>query len=155
MRFRALVIDDYPPCRDLLHHILGARGYEVSCFAGADFCEVCFSSTACCTRENPCADFLLIDNRMPGISGLELLYLQKKGGCKIASANKAILSCAWSPLDYNRAQSFGCRIFQKPYKWEEIFSWLDKQENVLRKRALPKENRAKNRTRLNGTGERH
>lgn len=134
MIFRAFVIDDYPPCRDLLFHLLGSRGYEVLCFADAGFCDACSSSISQCARDTPCADFLLTDNKMPGISGLELLTLQKKGGCKIANANKAILSGAWSAFELDEAASFGCRIFHKPYELPELFSWLDAQEKAVLKK---------------------
>lgn len=130
MPFRALVIDDHAACRDILHHVLRGRGYEVVCFADPTFCEAC-SGTGGCTREMPCADLLLTDNRMPGISGLELLNFQKNRGCKIDRANKAILSGAWSSDELQHAESFGCRIFNKPYELKEVFDWLEMREKLL------------------------
>ena len=131
MRFRAIVIDDYPPCRDLLFHILGSRGYEVACFADTSFCQACSNPTLKCSNNNPCCDFLLTDNKMPGITGLDLLDFQNKSGCKIHIENKAIISGSWSKHELGRAKLFGCKTFHKPYELKELFAWLKNQEKSV------------------------
>jgi len=137
LRFRVFVIDDYPPCRDLLLHILGSRGYEVVCFPDTNFCQACNSPTFECSNIKPCCDFLLTDNKMPKVSGLDLLDFQNKGGCKIHPEKKAIISGSWSEHELDQAKSFGCKIFHKPYELSELFSWLNNQEkNVALGRIL-------------------
>ncbi len=131
MQLRAIVIDDDEACRFLLTQILKNRGYEVVSFPNPGACPLFKNSECSCPADIACGDFLLTDNRMPGISGLEFIDRQVKGGCKGKVANKAVLSGTWSQEELCQAQQLGCKVFEKPYRSEEIETWLEVQEKLI------------------------
>jgi CheY-like chemotaxis protein len=131
MQLRAIVIDDDEACRSLLAQVLRQRGYEVICLPDPTACPLYENSACSCPEEAVCGDFLLTDNRMPGMSGLELIARQVQGGCKGNVGNKAVLSGTWSGGELQQAQMLGCKVFDKPYQTEEIENWLDAQEKVI------------------------
>ncbi len=131
MRLRAIVIDDDEACRDLLALRLRQRGYEVICFPDPTACPLYEDAECSCPQEEVCGDFLLTDNLMPGMSGLELIERQLQGGCKGMVDHKAVLSGTWSQEDVQKAQELGCKVFDKPFHAEAIETWLDAREKFV------------------------
>lgn len=131
MQLRAIVIDDDDACRSLLALMLRQRGYEVICLPDPTACPLYEDSECSCPREEVCGDFLLTDNQMPGMSGLELVARQVQAGCKARVSNKAVLSGTWSQDELLKAQELGCKVFDKPYRSEDIEAWLDAQEKNI------------------------
>ncbi|OEU60490.1 MAG: hypothetical protein BA870_00320 [Desulfuromonadales bacterium C00003094] len=131
MQLRAIVIDDDEACRTLLALRLRQRGYEVICLPGPTACPLYKDAECSCPQDEVCGDFLLTDNRMPDMSGLELIERQTKGGCKGMVGQKAVLSGTWSQEDLRKAQGLGCMVFDKPYHAEAIETWLDAREKFI------------------------
>ena len=131
MQLRSIVIDDDDACRELLALLLRRRGYEVISLPDPTACPLYEDAECSCPQEEVCGDFLLTDNRMPGMSGLELIARQIRGGCKGMVGNKAVLSGTWSQEELQKAQRLGCKVFYKPYRVEEIKVWLDAQEKFI------------------------
>lgn len=120
----ALLFDDSPFCRDLMTEILQGKDFKVTAFADPAHY---FSGEADRRRcsDAGCADVLITDNQMPGMTGLELLQQLDNKGCKLSNHRKAIISGSWTNEEYQQARQFGCKIFQKPAAIEEIHQWLD------------------------------
>lgn len=131
MKFRAIVIDDDETCRSLLAMLLQQRGYEVICLPDPTACPLFEDAGCTCLQEEVCGDFLLTDNRMPGMSGLEFVDRQVRGGCKGIVGNKAVLSGGWQPAELAEADRLGCQVFHKPYQIQEITAWLDRRERFI------------------------
>lgn len=131
MQLRAIVIDDDEACRSLLALMLQLRGYEVISLPDPTACPLYIDSTCSCPNDAVCGDFLLTDNQMPGMSGLDLIARQTDGGCKGNVRNKAVLSGTWNQEELRKAQQLGCKVFDKPYQRKAIDSWLDAQEKVV------------------------
>lgn len=131
MQLRAIVIDDNEACRSLLEMILSSRGYNVICLPDPTACLLYENLQCSCPPDAVCGDFLLTDNQMPYMSGLELIARQARGGCKGLMRNKAIFSGTWCQDELQKARQLGCKIFSKPYRREEIESWLDAQEKDI------------------------
>jgi CheY-like chemotaxis protein len=128
---RAIVIDDDPSCRALLELLLKKKGYEVISLSRPCLCPL-FGEVECsCSRDHFCGDFLLTDNRMPGMTGLEFVERQTGGACKGIFAHKAVLSGSWSQEELARAERLGCQVFDKPFKLREILAWLDEREKKI------------------------
>jgi len=101
---KVYIVDDDESIRKSLSRLLRASGFEVSTFVSAfDF-----------LKENPVAEgaCMLLDIRMPGMTGLELLARLKAEGCELPvvlitgdaeasrdiSANSSALACLHKPL---------------------------------------------------------
>jgi len=129
--FRAIVIDDMDFCRNLLTEFLEDRGYEVISFADITSCPLFPPRDTPCPKQSACADFLLTDNRMPHMQGLDFLELQATGECHIKTFGKAIFSAHWSQEELAKAEQLGCKSFQKPYDLAALRRWLDEQETLI------------------------
>ncbi len=130
MKKKVIAVDDDDNCRYFLSRFLRKKGYEVICFDSGHFCELYKSSQPRCSKEDPCGDFFLTDNRMPGINGLMLIERQKHGACKVPMEMKALLSGDFTPDELALAEKVGCKIFHKPYDMDEISDWLDEQDSA-------------------------
>lgn len=126
--FRAIVIDDMDFCRNLLTDFLQERGYQVASFADATACPLFPARNALCPKTKSCADFLLTDNRMPHMQGLDFIELLQQGECKIAPFGRAIFSANWTQDELARADQLQCETFSKPYDLDRMSRWLDEQE---------------------------
>lgn len=131
IKFRAIVIDDDASCRSLLETLLKHKGYEVISLEEPMACPLYADPFCTCPHEHACGDFLLTDNRMPRMTGLEFVERQSRGGCKGVVVNKAVLSANWSEEDLATARRLGCRVFAKPYNLREISAWLDEREKTI------------------------
>jgi CheY-like chemotaxis protein len=137
MRFRAIVFEDDDSARQLLVTILERRNYEVISAKYPTICPVYEDLTTLCPHEFACGDFLLTDNNMPVLSGLDFVLLQNQRGCKGVINNKAVLSAHWNDNELDSADQLGCKVFKKPYRVAEIDTWLDVQEkNIPKNRKL-------------------
>lgn len=131
MRPRIVVFEDDAAFRKLITLILQQEGYEVVSAADPTLCPLYTKPEQECPHEEACGDFLLTDNRMPHMSGLEFVACQSRRGCKGVMANKAVISANWSPEDLARAAELGCKIFRKPFKLEEILAWIEERKPHL------------------------
>lgn len=126
MKLRAIVLDDEYSIRALFCEILEERGYEVY-VASEPFSSPIFLESKCdCPVDTPCANILITDINMPNMTGLEFIKHQKDKSCKIQ--NMAVMSGRWTAEGIEHAKRFGCDIFKKPFKLDEIAKWLDSCE---------------------------
>lgn len=78
------IIDDDPSVRKALRRLIRSAGMSVEAFASAEeFLEAFPLSSDCRRAESPRPDCLVLDMRMPGMSGLELQQ-------RLAAANQHI-----------------------------------------------------------------
>ena len=130
-QFRAIVIDDMEFCRDLLREFLESRDYQVLTFPDVTSCPLFSARDLACQKHQACADFLLLDNLMPRMNGLDFLELQMQGNCLFSINSKAIISASWLPADLARARQLGVKVFHKPYHFDQLGAWLDGQEKLI------------------------
>ena len=131
MRPRAIIFEDDDTLRELLSDILHQRRYEVLSASNPLGCPVYDDLTARCPHEFACGDFLLTDNHMPAMTGLEFVKAQEERGCKGVVHNKAVLSAHWTDHELEMANCLGCKIFHKPFSIDEINNWLDEREKLI------------------------
>jgi len=127
MALRALVFDDEEDVRDILTLFLRARGYEVLSFSDPGT----FNTRCSCSEGKPCGDILITDNRMPRLTGLELVRRLLRNGCNGVVRNMAVISGHWTGADLREAGRLGCKTFHKPFRMEEIYKWLDECEGRI------------------------
>lgn len=130
-KVRAIIIDDDASCRALLELLLKQRGYEVISLSDPTACPLYASSGCSCPQDQACGDFLLTDNQMPHMTGIEFVERQTQRGCKGIVGNKAVLSGTWNDEELAQAERLGCKVFDKPYNFKDIMDWLDEREKLI------------------------
>ncbi len=116
------ILEDEFTLRSTLSAYLQIKGYEVQAFSDPSFCPLSNESSCVCKRQSPCADFIITDINMPGMTGLRFIDLQKNKGCK--APNIAIMSASWSKKQYQKARKLGCKVFEKPFGLNDLLQWM-------------------------------
>ncbi len=129
--FQTLLLEDDEGIRLTLEDLLRERNHVVLSYDSPLKCPLLEDSACTCGNKRPCVDFLISDNRMPGMTGLEFVQLQSTRGCKLIGSNKALMSGDWSPEDMQLAESLGCKVFSKPFDFNEFYDWLNHGEKNI------------------------
>jgi CheY-like chemotaxis protein len=125
---RAIVCDDDDVVLVVFRHILEAAGYEVLTSDTPVACAFYREHGDGCPQHNRCTDILVTDNAMPGMTGLELLEMQHRGGCKLTSKNKALITGSEDTALKERAAVLGSRLLPKPVPVATFLAWLQECE---------------------------
>ena len=120
---RVLIFEDNEILRSTLQNILVEHGYEVFTFPDPAMCPVYGLVNHNCPLDQACADIIISDVNMPTETGLKLIKNRKEKGCKIMY--RALMSEDWNDSDLQNAHELGCRVFHKPFIFEEMLLWLD------------------------------
>jgi CheY-like chemotaxis protein len=129
MKIRALIFDDDALILALLKEVLERRGYEVFTFSEPGVCPLYKNAEGICTGDHQCADIILSDIRMPNVSGIDLIEKLDKSGCKVK--HRALISGSWTPSELAQAKELNCKMFDKPFKIEQLENWLDECEKSI------------------------
>lgn len=131
-KIRINVFDDDPTNLKLFAAIMSARNYEVNTYDRTVACPLYSTQAeAECSRLKPCADIILTDNQMPGMTGIEMLLDQALRGCRIDSRNKAVASADLDRKQRQIVAGLGCAVFEKPFRLKELITWLDDCERRI------------------------
>lgn len=120
----AIVIDDDNFFCNFLTDVLTGLNLKVASYSSP---ELFLSQLGVdnCPASLSCPDFILTDNQMPGMTGLEFLVRIKELGCKLPADRVAIISGRWDEGDMKKAESLGCQIFDKYNSPEKIQAWIE------------------------------
>lgn len=112
-----LVVDDDADIRLLYRLMLQRRGYEVWDAASAE--------SGLERLEADCPDFMLLDIRMPGMDGWEMLA-QVRSAPRLHDLKVIVCSAHASPADERRAVAEGASAFlTKPFPEADLLQLLD------------------------------
>jgi len=131
MKPRIIILEDDENARTAISILLQRKGYEVITAPDPSLCPVYSNPESCCPHDQACGDFLLTDNRMPQMTGLEFIEFQTRKGCKGIIVNKAVMSGSWTEEELEKAEQLGCKTFTKPLNFEELDSWLAQQRDQI------------------------
>jgi len=129
MKARVFVFEDNDTLRSMLCSLLESRGYEVMCFSEPGLCPMYLERGCPCPHDHACADIIITDINMPNVTGLEFLENRIQNGCKVG--NRAVMSGGWTDEELEHAERLGCRIFEKPFKFDELMKWLNECEKKI------------------------
>lgn len=127
---RVILVDDEAIVLLVLRNFFEMREYEVLALNEPVICPV-YGEDSQCNALVPCGDILITDNKMPRMSGLELLEAQTRRGCKLTPRNKALLSGFLEPEDQGRLQAMGVASFQKPMEFADLGAWVEECEERM------------------------
>ena len=124
----AIVIDDDPFFCNMLTDILKELSLKVVSYSSP---EAFFSEQS--SNDSPlalrCPEFILTDNQMPGMTGLDFLIQIKEMGCTLPAQRIAIISGRWDVINMEKAEALGCQIFDKYNSPEKIQAWIKEVRN--------------------------
>jgi CheY-like chemotaxis protein len=128
---RAIIYDDDAMILELMKLYFARRGYEVFLYSSPVVCPFHKSPTDSCENPCPCADILISDFKMPGMTGIELLQGQSKLGCKLEMKFKAIMTGYSDNSVISQCADMGCKFFQKPVTFSQLSGWLSECEKLF------------------------
>jgi CheY-like chemotaxis protein len=120
---RVVLFDDDPIVLELLQLYFEERGYEVVALLEPVACPV-YLDGAGCDKSLPCADIMITDLMMPTMSGVELLELQARRGCRLDIRNKAVISGSHDRASLEAVRRLGCMSFDKPFHFPQLIRWV-------------------------------
>jgi CheY-like chemotaxis protein len=127
----AIVFDDDDFFCSLFARILTEKGVKVTTYSNPSLYFCSQSSVQSCPVESPCVDFLLTDNKMPEMTGLEFLSRLEEMGCKIPDHRKAIASGSLEDEDQSRAKQLTRNVFDKSDSKQLIVRWIEESRKSL------------------------
>lgn len=119
MAIRICIIDDDPSFRRLCQSILGPEGFECSFIEdfSTSYEEVVLAS----------ADLIIIDLRLQGVDGLEILVELEESP---QTSHIPVLVCTASRdlVEKNRAllEKYGCEIVEKPFDVVDLLAAIER-----------------------------
>jgi len=128
MTYRTLILEDDENVRRLLAMYLRKRGHEVLSYDSPIRCPDLEWSACRGDQQRPCFDFLISDNMMPGMTGLEFLEMQERRGCQMDCRHKALITGYLQEHEKTLADKLNCHVFQKPIDWGDFCHWLEEGE---------------------------
>jgi DNA-binding NtrC family response regulator len=124
MGCKVLVIDDDIYCLDVSVEYLLDKKFTVSS-SHEPVCPLIRTNAETCPMTTPCYDFVLSDNHMPQMTGLEFFTYQTQRGCKIPPQRKALISGDISEKEAAAAKKLGCTVFRKPCSFNTLDHWIN------------------------------
>lgn len=137
MKLRILVFEDDFTIRKPICNFLRAKGYEVLDFPSPLTCALVSEKQCACPREHACADLVITDMNMPGMTGLELIRMLADKGCHAPPQNKIVISSALSAEQHAEFRALGCHFLPKPFQLHELWKAVQIcEQNVAPDRQL-------------------
>jgi len=116
----AVVFDDDDLFRNLCTRIFISKNVHVTVYSSPSLYICMQPGIETCPIDVACTNFLLTDNRMPGMTGLKFLDQIKSMDCKIPDCRKAIISGNWLDEDMAEAKKMVSNVFHKSHSKEQI-----------------------------------
>ena len=131
MKLRIAVIDDEESIRETFKMYLEDQGHYVFTAPEPVLCDVYNGHD--CKGDYPCCDLMLIDYKMPKMTGVEFIQSMKSRGCKGLSSTKVLMSGDTGAINKEIAMQLGCQVIQKPL----TFPMLDEITLNIKERLSP------------------
>ncbi|MBL7115648.1 MAG: response regulator [Kiritimatiellae bacterium] len=123
MGLRVFVLEDDRMLQNVLRQWLENHHHDVITYSDADtFCRAVENCR--CNHQQCCGDVLISDQRLPGMSGTDLIVYLRDKGCKVSHV--ALMSGWWNEESMAEAKTLGVEVFQKPRDMGRILEWLNK-----------------------------
>lgn len=131
MTTRIILLGDQEEISGLYSLYLRSKGYEVFHFSSPSSCSLLVEQKCTCPRDYLCADIIITQMDMAGMSGLELIRHQNEKGCHALPENKAIIFSEFTSSQEHQAKALGCKIMQKPFRLVDLMNWVNECEKRI------------------------
>lgn len=121
---RILIIDSDEASRESIAIFIEMLGYEPTIALNPAACDLYSPNPGDCTKESACIDILIIEQKMPGMTGLQLIQRQLDFGCTVSAQGKVIMSTNLTTEETQLANELGCHVLQKPVTFEALEEML-------------------------------
>lgn len=121
MKLRILVFEDEFVIRKPICTFLRSNGHEVLDFPSPVTCALVSENKSVCPRDHACADLVITDMNVPGMTGLELVRMLAAKGCHAPPKNKIVISSALTPAQEAEFRALGCHYLHKPFQLDELW----------------------------------
>lgn len=137
MQTRIVFMGDKEEIGDLYSLYLRSKGYEVLHFSSPITCALIAQHKCACPRDHVCADIIIAELDMEGMSGLDMIRQQNEKGCRSLPQNKAIVLNNFTNRQAHEAKALGCKILQKPFRLLDMMAWIKQcEQNIPSDRQL-------------------
>ena len=137
MKIRILMFEDESSILRPICTFLRAQGYEVLGFNTPKACPLLSDINHECPHDQACADILITDMKMPGMTGYELIRTMAGKGCGIPLHNVIVISSTMAPEQREEIASFGGHFLPKPFQLGALLRVIrDCNNNILPSRKL-------------------
>lgn len=122
---RAVIFDDNDLFVMAIARIFKSNNIQVKSYPSPCLYFCIKSEIDTCPVPTACADFLLTDQLMPEMTGLELLNRIKHMQCKIPDSRKAIISANWAKETLEEAKQLSINVFNKFDAKKQLSRWIE------------------------------
>jgi DNA-binding response OmpR family regulator len=127
-RRRVVIYDDETMILNVLANYFSLHNYEVITFKSPVVCPIDDNHSISCDKVKYCADIIISDLIMPGMTGEELFNAQSLRKCKVPVKNKAIMSGSIGDDRIAKMRREGYKIFSKPISFDLLSQWINELE---------------------------
>lgn len=132
MKTRILIFGEHNETRNLYTFFLDSKGYEVLNFPRPATCATLQEGRCSCPRNHVCADIIIADMEMEGMTALELFRLQQERGCRALPRNKVVISTGLNGKEQQEIRELGCKSLHKPFRLSDLLAWIHECERHIR-----------------------
>lgn len=128
---RIIFFGDQKGIGSLYSLYLRSKGYEVFHYPSPMSCALMSQQKCTCPRDHVCADIIITEMEMEGMSGLDLIRHQYESGCRARPRNKAIISDKFTSKQEQEANALRCKLLRKPFRLIDVVEWIKECEQRI------------------------
>lgn len=129
-KLKVIIFEDDPVILNRFRSLFVFNGHSVLSYSDPATCPLFRGSECNCQKDSPCADVIVAEMDMRGLTGLEFFQRQRDRGCRALDRNKLLLGSDLTAEQQAAINKLGCRFIKKPFDAYEVAKWLEECAKV-------------------------